>query len=105
MATVTIFPSVSYSGLGLECNFVITSVTWATDSSAIQVKVEVQQSFDSGTTWDNVAAFTTAPGSFDKNGNLPAGGFKSGDALGSRLVRARATQSDVLVFSMVASIF
>ncbi len=101
MATVTIFPiaststlprtsaSVSYSGAG-AAQFQVLSNTWVSDSAAIAVDFQVQQSFDSGASWLDMCATTWQPGALTDKGNLPAlvCTASSTDTKGSRLLRA-----------------
>jgi len=94
---------VNYNGHGVIVEFQITSATWATDDPSIVVRVAGQQSFDSGVTWQDVAAYTVSPGPLmDKQGNptTPRGAFDVNDTLGPRRVRAQIVPSAPLTFGL-----
>lgn len=114
--TVTIFPiantgasartsaSVAYSGTA-SALFRVKSNTWSTDSPAINVSFAVQQSFDGGATWQDVASTVWNPGSFGKGGALPAIQITVGDVAGARDLRAVLSADTTLKVGISATLF
>jgi hypothetical protein len=114
MATVALFPiattaaprisaSVNYSGSGTAL-FQVLSSTWNTDSPTIAVTFEVQHSFDSGATWQDMCATLWHPGEFGKGGALPAMACTAEDVLGSRLLRAVLSASASIQVGIQATV-
>lgn len=66
----------------------IVCPTWDTASTSIGVTVKVQQSFDSGTTWENFAILDTNVGRRGRTGNMPSMTCQVIDGRGPRLARA-----------------
>jgi hypothetical protein len=66
----------------------IVCPTWDTASTSIGVTVKVQQSFDSGTTWEDFAVLSTNVGRRGRTGNMPQMTCQVIDGLGARLARA-----------------
>lgn len=62
--------------------------TWDTEDSSIEVTVEVQQSFDSGATWEDFATLDTNARRRTRTGNMPTMTCQVIDGLGPRLARA-----------------
>lgn len=62
--------------------------TWDTENPAIEVIVKVQQSFDSGATWEDFAILDTNARRRGRTGNMPSMTCQVIDGLGARLGRA-----------------
>lgn len=80
--------TVSYDGtidktviVGLVCS------TWASENPAMTLTIDVQQSFDSGTTWASFATMTTHGGRVSRLGAMPSMTCQCIDGRGPRLAR------------------
>jgi hypothetical protein len=62
--------------------------TWDAEDPAIGVTVRVQQSFDSGGTWEDFAILDTNATRRGRTGNMPTMTCQVVDGLGARIVRA-----------------
>lgn len=65
----------------LVCN------TWASENPAMNLTIDVQQSFDSGASWESFATLTTQGGRFTRTGNLPSMTCQCIDGMGPRQAR------------------
>lgn len=61
--------------------------TWVSADPAQTVTVDVQQSFDNGSTWASFATMTTTGGRTSRTGNMPSMACQCVDQRGLRLVR------------------
>lgn len=60
---------------------------WASADPAMTLTIDVQQSFDSGSTWGSFATLTTQGRRVGRTGNLPQMSCQCVDGLGPRSVR------------------
>jgi hypothetical protein len=65
--------------------------TWDTADPSIEVVVRVQESFDSGDTWEDFAILDTTAGRRGRTGNMPTMTCQVVDGLGARIARAELT--------------
>jgi hypothetical protein len=69
----------------------IACPTWDTEDPSIEVTVAVQQSFDSGSTWEDFAILDTNATRRGRTGNMPSMTCQVVDGQGPRLARAELT--------------
>jgi hypothetical protein len=115
MATVTALPTISraagtytsgainFDGAATTVDFAIVCPTWSTDDPAIMVTLKAQQSFDNGTTWQDIMSFSCHvrdPGPKDNPTNPPVGGFTVNDGLGARKVRGQIILTGTLTMGL-----
>lgn len=115
MATVTLFSiantttpgrtsaTVSYSG-SASALFKVLSNTWTTDNPSIVVSFAIQQSFDSGTTWQDFCSTQWNPNTFGKGGAMPAIACTAQDVSGQRLLRAVLSASSPINVGISATV-
>lgn len=118
MATVTLFPiantgttprtsaTVNYNGAA-SALFTLLSNTWATDNSSIVVTFAIQQSFDSGATWQDFCSTQWSPQTnWGKGGppTLPSIQCTAEDVSGSRLLRAQLSATSTLQVGIQATV-
>lgn len=61
--------------------------TWASADPAQNVTIDVQQSFDNGSTWTSFAVMTTTGGRVSRTGDMPHMACQCVDGLGLRKAR------------------
>jgi len=71
----------------VSVNVLLVCPTWASADPAQNVIVDVQQSFDSGTTWESFATMTTQGARLGRTGNMPTMTCQCIDGFGPRIVR------------------
>lgn len=67
--------------------------TWDTENPATVVTIEVQQSFDNGDTWANIAILSAHARQRSRTGNMPTTTCQAVDHDGARLARGKLTVS------------
>jgi hypothetical protein len=82
--------TVNYSGTSDKQVIVkVLCPTWATADPAVTVTVEVQQSFDGETTWEDFAELIISPPQTNRHGEIPYMGCQCTDNRGIRAMRVR----------------
>ena len=80
--------TVSYDGTSQKTiTVLLVCPTWATANPAQTVTIQVQQSFDNGTTWEAFVTLTTQGGRVGRTGNMPQMQCQCVDGRGLRLAR------------------
>ena len=80
--------SVDYNGTSDKTvTVLLVCPTWASADPAQTVTVDVQQSFDGGSTWASFAVMTTQGGRLSRLGNMPSMQCQCVDGLGVRKAR------------------
>jgi hypothetical protein len=96
-------PVINFGGEATSVDFAIVCPTWSTDDPAISVTLKAEQSFDSGTTWQDILSFTCHPrdmGPKDNPTSPPVGGFVIRDSLGARKLRGQLILSGALTMGL-----
>jgi hypothetical protein len=78
--------------------------TWDTENPATTVKVQVQQSFDNGDTWEDIAILEAHAGQRSRNGFIPNMTCQVTDTLGARLGRGKLTVSAPITVGVDATV-
>ena len=76
--------------------------TWDLEDPSIIVTIEVQQSFDSGTTWEDIATLIAHAGQRGRAGNMPTITCQVIDEDGPRLGRGLLTVTAPIVVGVNA---
>ena len=86
--TPRISSTVTYNGTSDKMVLVkLVCSTWASADPTMNLTIDVEQSFDNGTTWESFATLVTQGGRFGRNGNLPQMACQCTDDLGPRKAR------------------
>ena len=99
--------SASFSYLGRHDRSIevdIVCPTWDTENPTTQITIEVQQSFDSGATWENIAILSAHAGQRGRTGNMPTLTCQVVDEDGARIGRARLTVSAPITVGVAATV-
>lgn len=88
--------TVSYNGGSADCTLTIQDPNWTTTTPAsLVVTLEIQESFDSGSTWLTAAGpYNFSPPSVGKDGHAGCGFQAQQDGAGARQVRVLMTLSE-----------
>ena len=78
--------------------------TWDTANPAIQVTIQVQQSFDNGDTWADIGVLTAHAGQRSRTGLMPSLMCQVIDTDGPRLGRGKLTVSAPITVGVDATV-